>query len=87
MIRRILPLVAGLLWASSAFAADHTLLNVSYDPTRELYDDFNKAFVAAYQKETGKTRRDQAVAWRLGQAGARRDRRPAGRRRHARAGL
>src|SRR6187431_2953502 len=55
MIRRILPLVAGLLWASSAFAADYTLLNVSYDPTRELYGDFNKAFVAAYQKETGKS--------------------------------
>src|SRR5256885_2075234 len=55
MIRRILPLVAGLLWASSAFAADYTLLNVSYDPTRELYADFNKAFVAAYQKETGKS--------------------------------
>src|SRR5438876_7005062 len=55
MIRRILPLVAGLLWASSAFAADVTLLNVSYDPTRELYADFNKAFAAAYQKETGKS--------------------------------
>src|SRR5437879_8728310 len=55
MIRRILPLVAGLLWASSAFAADYTLLNVSYDPTRELYADFNKAFVAAFQKETGKS--------------------------------
>ncbi len=55
MIRRILPLVAGLLWASSAFAADYTLLNVSYDPTRELYADFNKAFAAAYQKETGKS--------------------------------
>jgi hypothetical protein len=36
MIRRILPIVAGLLWASSAFAADVTLLNASYDPTREL---------------------------------------------------
>src|SRR5213082_2102017 len=55
MVRRILPLVAGLLWASSAFAADYTLLNVSYDPTRELYADFNKAFAAAYQKETGKS--------------------------------
>ena len=55
MIRRILPLAAGLLWASSAFAADYSLLNVSYDPTRELYADFNKAFVAAYQKETGKS--------------------------------
>ncbi len=55
MVRRILFAVAGLLWASSAFAADVTLLNVSYDPTRELYADFNKAFAAAYQKETGKS--------------------------------
>src|SRR5437660_4418201 len=55
MVRRILPILAGLLWASSAFAADVTLLNVSYDPTRELYGDFNKAFAAAYQKETGKS--------------------------------
>ena len=55
MIRRVLPLVAALLWASSAYAADVTLLNVSYDPTRELYVDFNKAFAASYQKETGKS--------------------------------
>src|SRR3954464_13736911 len=55
MIRRVLPLVAGLLFAGSAFAADVTLLNVSYDPTRELYADFNKAFAAAYQKDTGKS--------------------------------
>ncbi len=31
-----------------------TLLNVSYDPTRELYADLNKAFVAAYKADTGK---------------------------------
>src|ERR1700685_1601091 len=55
MVRRMLPIVAGLLWASSAFAADVTLLNASYDPTRELYMDFNKAFAAAYQKESGKS--------------------------------
>lgn len=30
--------------ASSAHAANVTLLNVSYDPTRELYQDFNKSF-------------------------------------------
>jgi sulfate/thiosulfate transport system substrate-binding protein len=54
MFRRIGLVVAGVLWASSAFAADFTLLNVSYDPTRELYVDFNKAFASAYQKETGK---------------------------------
>ena len=55
MVRRVLSIVAGLLWASSAFAADVTLLNASYDPTRELYVDFNKAFAADYQKETGKS--------------------------------
>ena len=55
MIRRLLVVAASLLWAGSAFAADVTLLNVSYDPTRELYVDFNKAFAAAYQKETGKS--------------------------------
>jgi len=55
MVRRVLPLVAGLLWAGSAVAADVSLLNVSYDPTRELYAEFNKAFARAYQKETGKS--------------------------------
>src|SRR5262249_20658564 len=55
MIRRILPVIVALLWASSAYAADVTLLNVSYDPTRELYADFNKAFAAAWQKDTGKS--------------------------------
>jgi sulfate/thiosulfate transport system substrate-binding protein len=55
MFRRVLPLVAGLLWAGSALAADVSLLNVSYDPTRELYAEFNKAFASAYSKETGKS--------------------------------
>ncbi|WP_409241688.1 sulfate ABC transporter substrate-binding protein [Bradyrhizobium sp. CB1015] len=59
MMRRIVPLAAGLLatgfWAGSALAADINLLNVSYDPTRELYAEFNKAFATAYQKETGKS--------------------------------
>ena len=37
-----------------AFAAgDVTLLNVSYDPTRELYQDFNNAFARYWQKKTG----------------------------------
>src|SRR5712672_2813581 len=55
MIRRILVICASLIWVGSAVAADVSLLNVSYDPTRELYVDFNKAFAAAYQKETGKS--------------------------------
>src|SRR3954453_24244175 len=55
LIGRILVIALGLLLAGSAYAADVSLLNVSYDPTRELYADFNKAFAAAYQKETGKS--------------------------------
>ncbi|MBB6443579.1 sulfate ABC transporter substrate-binding protein [Bacillus benzoevorans] len=31
------------------------LLNVSYDPTRELYEEFNKEFAAHWKKETGQT--------------------------------
>jgi sulfate/thiosulfate-binding protein len=34
-------------------SAETTLLNVSYDPTRELYKAFNAAFAAHWQKETG----------------------------------
>src|ERR1044071_9133431 len=55
MVRRSLLVIASVLFAGSAYAADVSLLNVSYDPTRELYVDFNKAFTAAYQKETGKS--------------------------------
>jgi sulfate/thiosulfate transport system substrate-binding protein len=36
-------------------AAQVTLLNVSYDPTRELYDEFNKEFVRHWKQKTGKT--------------------------------
>ncbi|OAP36929.1 sulfate transporter subunit [Sinorhizobium glycinis] len=36
-------------------AADTTLLNVSYDPTRELYKDFNAAFAEKWKTDTGET--------------------------------
>src|SRR6266567_7515058 len=36
-----------------AHAKDVELLNVSYDPTRELYDEYNKAFAAYWLKKTG----------------------------------
>jgi len=39
--------------AAGAWAKDVTLLNVSYDPTRELYQDFNKAFAAHWKARTG----------------------------------
>src|SRR5947207_2259490 len=31
------------------------IVNVSYDPTRELYQELNTAFAADYQKQTGKS--------------------------------
>ena len=31
------------------------LLNVSYDPTRELYQDVNKAFAEKWKQQTGQT--------------------------------
>jgi sulfate/thiosulfate transport system substrate-binding protein len=42
-----------LLAASAAHAATITLLNVSYDPTRELYEEYNKAFAAYWRAKTG----------------------------------
>ena len=49
-------LLAALLGiALSAQAADVTLLNVSYDPTRELYQDFNAAFAKNWKAKTGDT--------------------------------
>lgn len=38
--------------ASQAFA-DRTLLNVSYDPTRELYEEYNREFIRYWQEKTG----------------------------------
>jgi sulfate transport system substrate-binding protein len=53
-IKRILPSVAMLLLGLSVAAAKEVkLLNVSYDPTRELYEDFNKAFIQHWQAKTG----------------------------------
>lgn len=38
-----------------AFAETTALLNVSYDPTRELYKEFDAAFAAKWKKDTGNT--------------------------------
>jgi sulfate transport system substrate-binding protein len=45
----------GVLVAGTASAADVNLLNVSYDPTRELYDHLGKAFAAKVKADGGKT--------------------------------
>jgi sulfate transport system substrate-binding protein len=47
--------LAGGARAAEAQAKPVTLLNVSYDPTRELYVQFNDAFAKHWQETTGKT--------------------------------
>src|ERR1041385_6460316 len=53
------PLVAFaavvLLSMVCSFAKDIKFLNVSYDPTRELYEDFNAAFSKYWKEKTGDT--------------------------------
>jgi sulfate/thiosulfate transport system substrate-binding protein len=44
---------AAALFAAAASAADVTLLNVSYDPTRELYQQYNAAFASYWKAKTG----------------------------------
>jgi sulfate transport system substrate-binding protein len=43
-----------LVTSPTLHAETKILLNVSYDPTRELYDDYNKAFVQYWKKKSGK---------------------------------
>jgi len=53
--RRLYTLLTGalLLGSAAAVQAQATLLNVSYDPTRELYQDFNAAFAKQWKAKTG----------------------------------
>ena len=55
MKRLMIGLVLAAALLATARAADVTLLNVSYDPTRELYVSINKAFAEKYQAQTGKS--------------------------------
>ena len=61
MTRRCSLLAAALLLSATlalpgpAAPAQITLLNVSYDPTRELYQDFNAAFAKHWKAKTGDT--------------------------------
>ena len=45
--------LAALALAAPALAGSVKLLNVSYDPTRELYGDYNKEFAAFWKKTAG----------------------------------
>ena len=57
--------VALALAARPSFAQSVTLLNVSYDPTRELYAEFNPAFARYWKAKTG-----QDVAFRQSHGGS-----------------
>ena len=61
-ISRRSTLAAGLLlgiatFSGAVWAADISLLNVSYDPTRELYQDFNAAFAKHWKTQMATTSR------------------------------
>ncbi len=55
MLNRIVPAVLAALVVAGTTFADVTLLNVSYDPTRELYQDVNTVFAAQWKAKTGET--------------------------------
>lgn len=50
-----LSALAGAVRGRTAAAEETTLLNVSYDPTRELYHEINAAFAKRWKAATGKT--------------------------------
>ncbi|WP_395829328.1 sulfate ABC transporter substrate-binding protein [Elstera sp.] len=60
LFRRTLLAGALALAAAPSFAADISLLNVSYDPTRELFSEVNKVFGEQWKAKTGDTLRVKA---------------------------
>ena len=67
MIRKFIIIGALVAAAAASLGAQTGLLNVSYDPTRELYQEFNAAF-ARYWK--GKTGQDVTIKQSHGGSGA-----------------
>ncbi|MDB5763299.1 MAG: sbp, partial [Herminiimonas sp.] len=54
LLKKLIQIAIAVVFiAPSAYAAEITLLNVSYDPTRELYQDFNQAFAKQWKAKTG----------------------------------
>jgi len=54
MIQKLISAaLIALAISTPAMSAETSLLNVSYDPTRELYQDFNKAFAAHWKSKSG----------------------------------
>jgi sulfate transport system substrate-binding protein len=55
ILRNTLAGALATLFVGSAVAADINLLNVSYDPTREFYREYNAAFAKHWQAEKGQS--------------------------------
>ena len=51
----VAAMAAAVLLAPTPTWADRTILNVSYDPTRELYQEFNAEFASHWKETTGET--------------------------------
>ncbi|ENM5735658.1 sulfate ABC transporter substrate-binding protein [Vibrio mimicus] len=49
---KLLLTLSTLAFVNNAIAKDITLLNVSYDPTRELYQEYNQAFATHWENTT-----------------------------------
>ena len=70
-MKRLLTLTAIAFAAITSANAQTSLLNVSYDVSREFYKDLNTAFVAQHKKATGKDIKvDQSHAGSSAQARA-----------------
>ena len=53
--KTLLLSVLALVTSAAAFAKEIEILNASYDPTRELYNEYNVAFVKYWKDKTGET--------------------------------
>jgi len=54
-IYKTIPVICfGFFLAVQSFAGSVQLLNVSYDPTRELYEDYNKVFAEHWKEDAGR---------------------------------
>lgn len=51
-VKTLSALALSLSFSAPSFAQSHTLLNVSYDPTRELYKDYNALFAQHWKKQS-----------------------------------
>jgi len=70
-MQKVTLALAGIALTATQFAAAQTLLNASYDVSREFYKDYNAAFAANYKKTKGKdVKVDQAHGGSSAQARA-----------------